>query len=659
MDLGPGVGLEGLCPRCLLEGAGGDGLRELESLVGRVVDAKYRVERLLGRGGMGAVFLATHLGTERTVALQVLAPHLVDDEEFVERFRREARAAGRLRHPNIVNVTDFGFAAEGEDGPLAYLVMEYLDGTSLAEYIAQNHERPRPWVAGVVEQIASAVDEAHRQGVIHRDLKPGNIWLVPDGRGGHLVKVLDFGLAKLRGGASTESDAAVEIDSAPTLAMAGARPAKRTRTFATWMSGADLTGVERARATLVAGPASEVDGLTRFGAVLGTPLYMSPEQCRGDALDGRSDVYSLGIIAYELLTGLLPFKGTTPEVISQQLERAPALLSTMNSKLPKSIDEVLMPALAKSPADRPATAAAFASSLTGALQTSAEKSEMILSQAIALYATDLPLFIALSPLTGLMPFALSVAAAALVYRGGLFGGGLTLAIALMVVGWYLGHALNAGLVVPLAARMITRPNEKVRDWKPIAGLVARLPVFVLAPLSIRHPKQLVLLLGPALVALFALWVEVEFSAIMALASALSGFIVATHFASVLSSVALLERRGIGATSRRACALTGRLSQVFSFRQFGSETLLTALFAGSVALGALVFAAWLGVYSGVTVSSTRFAIAWLAVAAAASLVLNPVLAIGSALRYLKARKLGGESLENLATLPPATKVLRMA
>lgn len=126
MDLGPGVGLEGLCPRCLFETAGEEP-RSLESLFGRVVDNKYRVDRLLGRGGMGAVFLATHLGTERSVALKVLAPHLVDDEEFVERFRCEARAAGRLRHPNIVNVTDFGIA-EADDGPLAYLVMEYLVG---------------------------------------------------------------------------------------------------------------------------------------------------------------------------------------------------------------------------------------------------------------------------------------------------------------------------------------------------------------------------------------------------------------------------------------------------------------------------------------------------------------------------------------------------
>ena len=160
------------------------------------MDEKYRIERLLGKGGMGAVYLATHLGTGRFVALKVIAPQFMMNDEFVERFKREARAAGRLRHPNVVDVTDFGFAHVG-DGRVAYLVMEYLDGCSLAEVLAEETRLPLEWVTDILEQACSAVDEAHQQGIIHRDLKPDNIWLEPNRRSGYTVKVLDFGLAKL------------------------------------------------------------------------------------------------------------------------------------------------------------------------------------------------------------------------------------------------------------------------------------------------------------------------------------------------------------------------------------------------------------------------------------------------------------------------------
>src|SRR6266481_4548032 len=168
----------------------------LRNLIGEVLDGKYRVEKLLGEGGMGAVYLATHLGTERPVAVKVIAPQFMQHDEFVERFRREARAAGRLRHPNVVDVTDFGFARVGED-QLAYLVMEYLDGFTLAEILVDESSLPLNWVIDILEQTCSAVDEAHQQGIIHRDLKPENIWLEPNRRGGYTVKVLDFGIAKL------------------------------------------------------------------------------------------------------------------------------------------------------------------------------------------------------------------------------------------------------------------------------------------------------------------------------------------------------------------------------------------------------------------------------------------------------------------------------
>ena len=164
--------------------------------LGATLEGKYRVEERLGRGGMGSVYRATHLWTGRTVALKIIAPEFMANPEFVERFKREAKAAGRLRHPNVVDVTDFGFEREGPRRA-AYLVMEYLDGETLAAALDREPLPPIAFVADVLEQIALAVDEAHEQGILHRDLKPSNIWLEPDGRGGRTVKVLDFGLAKL------------------------------------------------------------------------------------------------------------------------------------------------------------------------------------------------------------------------------------------------------------------------------------------------------------------------------------------------------------------------------------------------------------------------------------------------------------------------------
>src|ERR1700730_1265280 len=171
-------------------------MNSLDRYVGQTLDEKYRLERLLGQGGMGAVYLATHLGTERYVALKLIAPELMRNDEFVERFKREARAAGRLRHPNVVDVTDFGFAQAGADR-LAYLVMEYLDGCTLGDVLAEEKRLPLEWVVDILEQVGSAVHEAHQQGIVHRDLKPDNIWLEPNRLGGYRVKVLDFGIAKL------------------------------------------------------------------------------------------------------------------------------------------------------------------------------------------------------------------------------------------------------------------------------------------------------------------------------------------------------------------------------------------------------------------------------------------------------------------------------
>ena len=185
----------------------------LEHYVGQILDDKYRLERLLGQGGMGAVYLATHLGTERYVALKLIAPQFMRNEEFVERFKREARAAGRLRHPNVVDVTDFGFSSSRAER-VAYLVMEYLDGCTLSDVLFEENRLPLYWVVDILEQVCSAVHEAHQQGIVHRDLKPDNIWLEPNGLGGYRIKVLDFGIAKLGETASVDVEHLPASDSA-------------------------------------------------------------------------------------------------------------------------------------------------------------------------------------------------------------------------------------------------------------------------------------------------------------------------------------------------------------------------------------------------------------------------------------------------------------
>jgi len=251
-------------------------MRDLEFLIGQTLDSKYRLEQKLGQGGMGAVFRATHLGTDRVVALKLIVPGLMDQQDFVARFQREARATGRLRHPNIVDMTDFGFTeANGEK--LAYLVMEFLEGESLKDLLKNNPTPPLPFVVDVIQQVCSALQEAHDKGIVHRDLKPDNLWLEPNRRGGLTVKILDFGLAKIY-------DPKARAEGKPGL------PVEDTETRSlkdiVLMTEALPPGFRPSQASAGADPL-----MTEVGSLLGTPAYMSPEQCRGVAMDHRSDLY--------------------------------------------------------------------------------------------------------------------------------------------------------------------------------------------------------------------------------------------------------------------------------------------------------------------------------------------------------------------------------
>jgi serine/threonine protein kinase len=431
------------------------------SVIGQTLDNKYKIEKELGKGGMGTVYLATHVGTERPVAVKIIASEFMQRVEFIERFRREARAAGRLRHPNVVNVTDFGFA-NANDGTVAYLVMEYLDGCTLGEILEEEKHLPLSWTIDILEQVCSAVEEAHKQGIIHRDLKPDNIWLEPNQRGGYTVKVLDFGIAKLEEQISDADESTrLNFSSAPTenfkskttvadqiqtntiaenhshtaisesetvalnknsnaLSSESATliqpleaidlepgtkilPAIQTETVSPKeadSTGTKLISQDDKNATKLFSEQIDIGKsltnlpstteLTRVGAVLGTPLYMSPEQCRGEKLSVRSDVYSLGVIAYQMLSGKTPFSGDYKAVMKAHEEIPPPALEA--KKIPKKVKRLIHASLAKKHEERPRTAEAFASEL----RAQSEGISVLLRRAFSIYSEHLPKFLGLT-----------------------------------------------------------------------------------------------------------------------------------------------------------------------------------------------------------------------------------------------------------------------
>jgi serine/threonine protein kinase len=331
-------------------------------MIGEILDAKYRIDKKLGAGGMGNVYLATHLGTTRAVALKVIAPKWASEPQFLARFQREAQACGRLRHPNIVNVTDFGIASAAS-GSIAYLVMEFLDGQTLSEFQKAHPVIALPLIADLLDQIGLALTEAHGHGIVHRDLKPDNIWLEPNGRGGYTVKVLDFGVAKM----SLPGDWTPEPGEVPEM------PGAREHTPVPVAAGGEAEAtiaMERAddRETVAMAqtpshtPSGSFDssagGHTMPGSLIGTPAYMSPEQALGKEIDYRSDIYSLAVVAYSLACGQLPFTGKTSELFEFHQSGNPAPPASVKT-IPRDVSDAILAGLARNPADRPASAVAF------------------------------------------------------------------------------------------------------------------------------------------------------------------------------------------------------------------------------------------------------------------------------------------------------------
>jgi serine/threonine protein kinase len=340
-------------------------------MIGEILDAKYRIDKQLGAGGMGNVYLATHLGTTRVVAVKVIAPRWAAEPQFLARFQREAQACGRLRHPNIVNVTDFGIA-RASSGDMPYLVMELLDGQTLSDFQKANPRIALTVIADLLDQIGLALAEAHRHGIVHRDLKPDNIWLEPSGRGGYTVKVLDFGVAKV----NLIGEWAPRMAGIPEVSDPSART-PRPMTPGDELETAIIETNARtpaeeietvAIATTPSGPSSGSFGSlgsfdssagaqTMPGSLVGTPAYMSPEQASGEEIDFRSDIYSLAVVAYSLVCGELPVTRRSSESGNRQTvgPRPPASVA----KVPRDVSDAILAGLARNPADRPASAIAF------------------------------------------------------------------------------------------------------------------------------------------------------------------------------------------------------------------------------------------------------------------------------------------------------------
>ena len=257
-----------------------------------IFGGRYQLRRRIARGGMAEVFLAHDRMLDRPVALKVLFPELSTDRNFVERFRREAQAAANLSHPNIVSIYDWG-----EEQGTYYIVMELVDGRPLSTTLKNEGPMLADRVADIGASVASALAFAHKNGVIHRDVKPGNVLI--DGAGN--VKVADFGIARAKD----------SVD----------------------------------------------DNLTQTGAVMGTATYFSPEQAQGFGVDARSDIYSLGVMLYEMVIGQPPFTGTNPvAVATKHVSDAPPRPRTVNPNLAPAMESIILTCLAKDPDDRYATA---------------------------------------------------------------------------------------------------------------------------------------------------------------------------------------------------------------------------------------------------------------------------------------------------------------
>jgi serine/threonine-protein kinase len=299
--------------------------KHLEKLSpGELLEGKYQIREPIGEGGMGVVYEAEHVALGLVVAVKVLHPTEPNAPDVIERFKTEARSAANIRHPNVVEVTDFGLTPNMRP----FFVMEFLNGESLAQRLVDDPRLPERKAVEIADQILSGLSTAHKRGVIHRDLKPENVYLVKTEGLGETVKLLDFGVARIIGGEELHT----------------ARPEDwRIRTSA------------------------DGEPLTQRGIVLGTPGYLAPETARGAPADLRSDLFSVGVILYEMLIGRRPFRGDSiDQIISSTLDDAVPSPRALRPDITPEMERLVLTSLAKNPIDRFQTAGEFLRHLSAA-----------------------------------------------------------------------------------------------------------------------------------------------------------------------------------------------------------------------------------------------------------------------------------------------------
>lgn len=277
-----------------------------DPLLGRVLSDRYRILSKLGEGGMGVVYLAEHVVIEKKIALKVLFPDLTRRSDLVQRFMQEAKSASRIGHENVIDITDFGQSPEG----YVFIAMEYLSGQDLGQVLKASGPMPWPRTQPIVLQIVKALRAAHEKGIVHRDMKPENVFVLPRDDGREFVKVLDFGIAKVLG-----------LD-------------------------------------------EDAPRLTRTGMIFGTPEYMSPEQAQGQQVDHRVDIYAVGCIMYHMLTGEVPFKAESfMGILSKHMLEMPVPAAIRNPAIEPQVAAVVSRAMEKDPAKRFQTMHEFAGAL--------------------------------------------------------------------------------------------------------------------------------------------------------------------------------------------------------------------------------------------------------------------------------------------------------
>jgi serine/threonine protein kinase/CHASE2 domain-containing sensor protein len=366
------------CPRCficlddIVETCPLDG-GPLESAFpgDSIVDGKYRVEYRLGRGGMGVVYRVRHLGLQRRFALKLILRPMERGQHFLNRFQTEARALGRLKHPSIVEVTDYGVDPRG--GGLPYLVMEYLEGHTLDKLCRPGPLSPQQALP-LLEAIAQAVDYAHSEGVLHCDLKPGNVIVIESGDSCQIAKILDFGLARLLAaepdpGRVAPPQSRLESHSSGDDRNMGALQDADVVIEKEKHSGPTLDALITAQQPAWAENGTTAIQMSRV-RLEGTPAYIAPELVLGSPQSASTDIYALGVLAYETLVGQLPFSGSSTEIIWKHLNSTPTVPSQVQTLLPRELDAPLLAGLSKDPAKRAKQAKDLVASVRAAWQAS-------------------------------------------------------------------------------------------------------------------------------------------------------------------------------------------------------------------------------------------------------------------------------------------------